>query len=74
MNVAVGLGVFIHLINMYLFFLYFSVTFTFVWKFLCCSISSLDESANETRIGVDIIVKIDIVRLNANPVNIDCKL
>ena len=71
---AVGSDVFIRLINMYLFFLYFSVTFTFVWKFLYCSISSLDESAKETRIGVDIIVKIDIVRLNANPVNIDCKL
>ena len=71
---AVGSDVFIRLINMYLFFLYFSVTFTFVWKFLCCSISSLDESANETRIGVDIVVKIDIVRLNDNTVKIDCKL
>ena len=57
MNVAVGLDVFIRLINMYLFFLYFSVTFTFVWKFLCCSKSSLDESANQT--SVDVIVKID---------------
>ena len=71
---AVGSDVFIRLINMYLFFLKFSVTFTFVWKFLCCSISSLDESANETRIGVDIVVKIDIVRLNDNTVKIDCKL